>query len=70
MITTKKGGFCMHYAVIEVNGTFFFQLFNTALLICIVIGIPYLIFKAIKRSKAIEKRLDLIEKKLIDKEKP
>lgn len=60
----------MHYAVIEVNGTFFFQLFNTALLIGIVIGIPYLIFKAIKRSKAIEKRLDLIEKELENKEKP
>lgn len=59
----------MHYAVIEVNGTFFFQLFNTALLIAIVIGIPYLIFKAIKRSKSIEKKLDLIEKKLEDKEK-
>lgn len=60
----------MQYAVIEVNSTFLFQLFNTALLIGIIIGIPYLIIKANKRRKSIEERLDLIEKKLDDKEAP
>ncbi|MCA0386769.1 MAG: hypothetical protein LCH34_14555 [Firmicutes bacterium] len=45
----------------DTNFTFIFQLVNTALLLFLVIGVPYFVIRLIFKTKKLEQRVSALE---------
>jgi len=52
----------------DTNFTFIFQLVNTALLLFLVIGVPYFVIRLIFKTKKLEQRVSAIEEQLLKRE--
>ena len=46
------------------DATFIFQLINTMLLLAIVLGIPYFLFRLVYKTRKMEKRITALESEL------
>lgn len=52
----------------DTNFTFIFQLVNTALLLFLVIGVPYFVILLIFKTKKLEQRVSALEEQLLERE--
>jgi len=52
----------------DTNFTFIFQLVNTALLLFLVIGVPYFVIRLIFKTKMLEQRVSALEEQLLERE--
>jgi len=52
----------------DTNFTFIFQLVNTALLLFLVIGVPYFVIRLIFKTKKLEQRVSALEEQLLERE--
>jgi len=52
----------------DTNFTFIFQLVNTALLLFLVIGVPYFVIRLIFKTKKLEQRVNALEAQLLKRE--
>lgn len=52
----------------DTNFTFIFQLVNTALLLFLVIGVPYFVIRLIFKTKKLEQRVSALEEQLLKRE--